>query len=133
MMAAAHLDNFLFLIFFAVAILFQLLARAASKSGRRPGGDTNRKSTPLPPTPRQTSRQMEETDEDRVRKFLEALGQPTTSKPPVPVQPRPTYQRPIVIERTEPRPPRRSTVFSPLPPLTTRPPDVPAEIISPPA
>ena len=30
----------------------------------------------------------DETDEQRIRKFLEALGQPTTSKPPAPVAPR---------------------------------------------
>lgn len=83
-MAAAHLDNFLFLLFIAVAILFQLLTRAASKGGRRNGGDTNRRSTKSP-TPRSV---REETEEDRVRKFLEALGQPTTSKPPPPARPR---------------------------------------------
>ena len=83
-MAAAHLDNFLFLLFIAVAIFFQLLTRAAGKGGRRNGGDTNRRST-TSPTPRSA---REETEEDRVRKFLEALGQPTTSKPPPPVAPR---------------------------------------------
>ena len=112
MIAAAHLDNFLFLIFFAVAILFQLLARAASKTGRRPRDDSNRRSTSSP-QPRPSSRQPEETEEDRVRQFLEALGQPTTSKPPPPVATRPTYQKPIVV-------PRRP-IPSPLPPLTTRP------------
>ena len=83
-MAAAHLDNFLFLLFIAVAIFFQLLTRAAGKGGRRNSGDTNRRST-MSPTPRSV---REETEEDRVRKFLEALGQPTTSKPPPPVAPR---------------------------------------------
>ena len=120
MIAAAHLDNFLFLIFFAVAILFQLLARAASKSGRRPGGDSSRRSTSSPQTPRPVSRKVEETEEDRVRKFLEALGQPTSSKPPPPVATRPTYQKPIVLPRIEPRRVSRP-VLSPLPPLTTRP------------
>ncbi|HTD02162.1 MAG TPA: hypothetical protein VK637_08445 [Chthoniobacterales bacterium] len=32
--------------------------------------------------------ESEDTDADRIRKFLEALGQPTTSKPPAPVRPR---------------------------------------------
>ncbi|HLW35556.1 MAG TPA: hypothetical protein VKS98_07840 [Chthoniobacterales bacterium] len=118
MLAAAHLDNFLFLLFIAVAIFFQLLTRAAGK-GRRGGGDSNRRSTLEPPTPRPARELPEETDEDRVRKFLEALGQPTSSKPPAPVQPRPTYQRPSVF----PRP-----MTSPLPPLTTRPPDLPRQI-----
>ena len=56
----------------------------------------------------------DETDEQRIRKFLEALGQPTTSKPPAPVAPRPTYQKPVVLPQVGP-------FGSPLPPLTTRP------------
>ena len=52
-----------------------------------------------------------------MRKFLEALGQPTTSKPPPPVAPRPTYQKPVVFPRAP------SPIKSPLPPLTTRPPE----------
>jgi hypothetical protein len=81
-MLAIHLDNILFLLFVAVAILFQLLTRAATKAGRRTGDEPNRRSI-SPPSPRR-----EETEEDRIRKFLEALGQPTTSKPPPPVVPR---------------------------------------------
>ncbi len=118
MLAAAHLDSFLFLLFIAVAIFFQLLTRAASK-GRRGGGDSDSPSTFERPTPRSARELPEETEEDRVRKFLEALGQPTSSKPPAPVQPRPNYQPPSVF----PRP-----MKSPLPPLTTRPPDLPREI-----
>jgi hypothetical protein len=120
--AAAHLDNFLFLLFIAVAIFFQLLTRAASKTGRRPGSDTKRRSILPPETPRPTTGQTGDTDEDRVRKFLEALGQPATSKPPEPVAPRPTYQKPLVVQRVEPRS-VRPTILSPLPPLTTRPPE----------
>jgi hypothetical protein len=119
MIAAAHLDNFLFLIFFAVAILFQLLTRAASKAGRRPGDDQKGRPTSPPQTPRSTPRQLEETEEDRVRKFLEALGQPTSSKPPLPVTTRP-YKKPMVLPRVEPRRIARP-VLSPLPPLTTKP------------
>ena len=109
MIAAAHLDNFLFLLFVAIAILFQLLTRAATKTRRRTGGDLKRRSTATPETPRMAPPQAEESDEDRIRKFLEALGQPTTSKPPPPIA-----QRPIVLPRS---------MRSPLPPLTTRPPE----------
>jgi hypothetical protein len=121
-LAAAHLNNFLFLLFVAIAIFFQLLTRVASKTGRRPGSDTKRRSTLPPETPRPTSGRTDDTDEDRIRKFLEALGQPATSKPPEPVAPRPTYQKPLVVQRVEPRS-VRPTILSPLPPLTTRPPE----------
>src|SRR5438874_4433582 len=80
-MLAAHLDNLLFLLFIAIAIFFQILTRAASKGRRRPG-DTTRRSTSPPQMSRPLSGDADETDEERIRKFLEALGQPTTSKPP---------------------------------------------------
>src|SRR5205807_6271059 len=115
-MAAVHLDNLLFLLFVAIAIFFQILTRAATKSRRRPG-DTTRRSTSPSQQSRPIAHQPEETDEERIRKFLEALGQPTTSKPPPPVAQRPTYQRPTVLPHVPP------PLRSPLPPLTTRPPE----------
>jgi hypothetical protein len=57
---------------------------------------------------------------------LEALGQPTTSRPPPPVAQRPTYQKPVVVPQ-ETQPVRRRSILSPLPPLTTRPRDLPSE------
>ena len=86
-MAALHLDNLLFLLFVALAIFFQILTRAVSKSRRRPG-HTRPRSASSSQTSRPLSRESDETDEERIRKFLEALGQPTTSKPPAPVRPR---------------------------------------------
>jgi hypothetical protein len=120
-MAAVHLDNLLFLLFVAIAIFFQILTRAATKSRRRPG-DTTRRSTSPSQMSRPLSSDADETDEQRIRKFLEALGQPTTSKPPPPVTRRPSYQKPIVVPRVPP------ITASGLPPLTTRPPDLPREI-----
>src|ERR1700730_1078135 len=114
-MAALHLDNLLFLLFVALAIFFQILTRAATKGRRRPG-DTTRRTTSPSQMSRPLSGEADETDEQRIRKFLEALGQPTTSEPPAPVAPRPTYQRPVVL-------PHLGPMKSPLPPLKTRPPE----------
>ena len=117
-MIAVHLDNLLFLLLVAVALLFQLLAKAAGKGGK---DTTRRRSTSAPRTPPPIPHPPADSDEERIRKFLEALGQPTTSKPPPPVSPRPTYEKPVVLPHVPP-------FGSPLPPLTTRPPDLPREI-----
>ena len=123
-MLALHLDNLLFLLFVAIAILFQILTRAATKAGRR-SGDTKRRSTSPSQRARPLTENSDETDQERIRKFLEALGQPTTSKPPPPVAPKPTYQEPVLLPRKEPEPARRPSVLSPVPPLTTRPQGLP--------
>ena len=80
-MAAVHFENLLFLLFILVAFLFQVLTRAATKAGKGPGETKSRPTTTPPPIPRAQG----ETDEERIRKFLEALGQPPTSTPPPPV------------------------------------------------
>jgi hypothetical protein len=123
MLAATHFDQLLVFVFFGIAILLQILTKAAGKNRKRPT-DTQRGSTSPSQRSRPISRAEDETDEDQIRKFLEALGQPTTSKPPEPIQPRPTYQRPVVL-------PRAPTFGSPLPPLKTRPPDLPREAAEP--
>ena len=63
--------------------MFQLLAKMAGKKSK---DQTKRTSTTRTPTPLQ--RAPTESDEDRIRKLLEALGQPATSRPPPPVLPR---------------------------------------------
>lgn len=102
-MLAFSLDNLLFLLLIAVAALFQLLSKAVSKAGK---SDSNEKSSaPRPQTPRPIQRAPRESDADRIRKFLEALGQPPSSTPPRPVLPRTDI------------PPRRLAPVQP-PPLT---------------
>src|SRR4029079_13874447 len=82
-MIAANFDNFLFLLLVVVAVLFQFLAKIAGKKSK---DQTKRTSPPQTPAPLQ--RAPAESDEDRIRKLLEALGQPPTSRPPPPVVPR---------------------------------------------
>src|SRR4029450_284137 len=85
-MIAGSLDNLLFILLIAVAALFQLLSKTISKAGKSDSNETS--SSPRPQTPRPIQRAPRESDVDRIRKFLEALGQPPTSTPPPPVAPR---------------------------------------------
>ena len=108
-----HFDNLLFVLLIAMAALLRLLAskaKEAKKNSEKPG---QRSISAPPPIPRAPA----ESDEERIRKFLEALGQPTTSKPPR-KRSGPTYQKPVVLPHAPP-------FASPLPPLTTRPPAEP--------
>ena len=116
-MLAVHLENLLFLLLLVVAGLFQLLGRAARKGST---DETKRTSEPPPRMPKPIPRAPVESDEQRVRKFLEALGQPSASRPPPAVAQRPTYRKPLVL-------PHVPTLGSPLPPLVTRPPELPSE------
>src|SRR5881227_4162075 len=81
-MLAVHLENLLFLLLLVVAGLFQLLGRAARKGS---ADEEKPKSTPLPKARKPIPRAPVESDQERIRKFLEALGQPTGSRPPPPV------------------------------------------------
>jgi len=85
-MLGLSLDNLLFLLLIAVAALFQLLSKAISKAGKTDSNKTS--SSPMPQTRRPIQRAPRESDADRIRKFLEALGQPPSSTPPRPVVPR---------------------------------------------
>ena len=84
-MLAAHLENLLFLLLLVLAGLFQLLARAARKTSEDEEESTPR---PAPRMQKPIPRAPAESDQERIRKFLEALGQPPASTPPPPVVPR---------------------------------------------
>ena len=104
MVAASLFDHpGLILIIVAVTLLRWLVQK--SKSGTQ-----NTQPPPAPPSRPITRGGESQTEEERIRKFLEALGQPPGSTPPK-----------VVPRRREVQP----TIFPRLPPLTTAPPPLP--------
>jgi hypothetical protein len=78
-----HLENLLFILLIVMAGLFRLLASKAGETKKKLQNPDQRLTTGETPW-----RARVESDEARIRKFLEALGQPATSRPPPPVVPR---------------------------------------------
>src|SRR5213594_1040665 len=106
---AVHFENLLFLLLIAAALLFQLLTRAASKASRNQREQTSTPSMPEMPPPNR--RASTKSDEERIRKFLEALGQPATTRPPPPVAPRTNIPpRPLAPVRPPPIPTARNVL-----------------------
>lgn len=80
-----HFDNLIFLLLIAIAALFKFLVSKAGNAEKSvPPEESTFPSTENTPVPRPTA----DTDEERIRRFLEALGQPTSSNPPAPAPPR---------------------------------------------
>jgi hypothetical protein len=98
-----------------IVVAAALLRWLSQRSQTPKGEDPERPDVPGQPIPRGGETQ---TEEERIRRFLEALGQPATSTPPRKVTPRPTAPK---VTRP-PLPP----LTSPLPPLTTVPPPLPS-------
>jgi hypothetical protein len=103
----AAIDNWLFLLFIAIAGLFRLLTKAAG-STKQPPNDPDQSTFPRPDTEQAAPKPV--SDEEQIRKFLEALGQPRTAKPPPPVSPR----RDVAPRPVAPVSPPR-TIIPPLP------------------
>jgi len=91
-----------------IIVMAAALLRWLSQRSEAAKPDPERPTVPDQPIPRGGETQ---TEEERIRRFLDALGQPPGSKPP-----------PKVAPKREIRP----RVFPTLPPLTTTPPPLPA-------
>ena len=117
MLAEIPFDTLIFIALVLVASFFRWISKQA-ENARQSGEDEQEEERAATPIERQSG---EGTDEERVRRFLEALGQPTT-------RPTPRVQRKTVVPK-EKRVvvPTNRPIFSPLPPLTTVPPPLPPE------
>jgi len=83
-----HFDqNIIFIIIAAIIGISRLVSRISEESKKQSQG--RRQPPPQPPqTPQPIRRIQPKTDEERVREFLEALGQPAGAAPPPKAQPR---------------------------------------------
>jgi len=107
-------ETITFLVLAGLALVFRWFTnRTASEND-------DRQST----LPNEPPRRPTESEQERVRRFLEALGMPQGSAPPPPLRPRPGPPRRLITPTAAetPRPKRRS-LLQPLPPLVTVPGD----------
>ncbi len=79
-----HFDNLFFLILIAIAGALRWAMQQAQNSRKRDGAPKEA----APPPGRAIPSRDADTDEERVRRFLEALGQPRGAQPPERVKPR---------------------------------------------
>jgi len=79
-----HFDNWIFVLLVVVVSLLRWLLTKATKWP----SETDQKQTKPGPQQPQPRRTPPLSDEEQIRKFLEALGQPRTANPPPPVAPR---------------------------------------------
>jgi len=119
------MEQILFLVLVAVVGLVRWIAQAAenkrnAEAEKRAGAPTNTTAT--------SPRAPADSEEERVRKFFEALGVPTTSAPPPPVVPREVAPKPPPLKRkilpVDPFPKPRGGLFPPV--VLPAPPIVPA-------
>jgi hypothetical protein len=81
------IENLLFILLIGIAVLFRVLASKIGEAKKR-SEHPDQGPTTSPPPVGPIRRAAVESDEERIRRFLEALGQPTGTRPPPPVTPR---------------------------------------------
>ena len=114
------------IIFVAIAIFNMVIRMNSGKNSERGGGTKREPPRDYPPVPDQNR----ESEEERLRKFMEALGVPNVPEPPRRVvRPRLPATPPLVIQ-----PPLKRTVLVPPPvmqPVPPQPPPIPAPLLEP--
>src|SRR5690349_17559473 len=104
-----HWDqNIIFIIIAAIVGISRLIAKISeeSKKQRRPPQPPRPLGQPRPEYTQPVQRSQPKTDADRIREFLEALGQPVGTAPPPKVQPR-THNPPRPLAPVQPPASRR--------------------------
>ena len=116
-------DTLIFFVLAALALIFKWLTSKAEKSQAE---KEERESESAPPNEQAPPplRPAPQSEEERVRRFLEALGMPAGTQPPPPVR-----QRRVVtpaVPQTPPaqKPKVKRSYAQPLPPLVTTPEDL---------
>jgi hypothetical protein len=110
-------DIVVFLILAGIALIFKWLGRGseADAENRPPAPNDTPRSSPM-------LRPAAESEEERVRRFLEALGMPSNSTPPLPVRRhRSPVPLPVRPQQTQKAPKIKRGWAQPLPPLVTVP------------
>lgn len=110
-------DTVIFFVLAALALVFKWLTSKSSGDEDKP---------PASPPNEPIRRAPPPTEEERVRRFLEALGVPSGTQPPPPVRPRSAAPRPVATP-TQGKPPLKAkrSWAQPLPPVVTTPKDTP--------
>lgn len=118
-------------IFFIALVVIVGLVRLISQIVEKKKNAEAERRTGLPPTAGTTpvQRAPAQSEEERIRRFMEALGVPTTSAPPPPVQPRPPTpqaapERKRQFMPVDPFPIPRQPRADPTPPVVVAPPPV---------
>ena len=105
-------DFLIFLVLAGVALVFRWLTNQARE-------ESEKDSSPSPEEP--ASRPPTQSEEERVRKFLEALGVPPGTAPPRRMKPRSVRPRRVTTPQAQPPQKVRRSWVQPLPPLVTTP------------
>ena len=110
-------DTIIFFVLAALALIFKWLTSKGS-------GDAEESKPDAPNEP--TRRAPPQTEEERVRRFLEALGVPPGTQPPPPIRTRTATPRPVATSAPRtPSPKIRRSWAQPLPPVVTTPQGMP--------
>ena len=105
-------DFLIFLVLAGVALIFRWLTTQARE-------ESEKDSSPSPEEP--ASRPPTQSEEERVRKFLEALGVPPGTAPPPRMKSRSVRPRRVTTSQAPPPQKVRRSWVQPLPPLVTTP------------